>query len=116
MSPTLIIATVICVIGISVGQMLFKKAASALSSTPGWQAWVLNGWLISALALYGVTTIAWVYILKYAPLHLAYPFMGLAFLFVPCLGWLFLDEPIRWPTLVGGVLILAGIAVAARGS
>lgn len=114
MSPTLIFATIMCVVGISVGQMLFKKAATALSVTPGWQAWAFNGWLLAALALYGVTTIAWVYVLRFVPLHLAYPFMGLAFLIVPCLGWLFLNEPIRWPTILGGALILAGIAVTSR--
>lgn len=48
------------------------------------------------------------------PLHLAYPFMGLAFLIVPGLGWLFLGEPIQLPTVIGGALILAGIAVAAQ--
>jgi drug/metabolite transporter (DMT)-like permease len=42
--------------------------------------------------------------------------MGLAFLIVPCLGWMFLGEPIRVPTLVGGALILAGIAITAHAS
>ena len=42
--------------------------------------------------------------------------MALAFLIVPTLGWLFLDESIRIATLVGGVLILAGITIAARAS
>lgn len=113
MSPFLTIATVLCVVGISIGQMLFKKAAMVLPATPGWQDWVFNGWLLAALALYGVTTLVWVWILRHAPLHLAYPFMGLAFLIVPILGWLFLQEPIHLRTLLGGALILAGIALAA---
>nr|WP_313237426.1 EamA family transporter [Delftia acidovorans] len=69
-----------------------------------------------ALALYGITTLVWIWVLKHAPLHLAYPFMGLAFLIVPCLGWLFLGEPIKSSTIIGGILILAGIAVTARAS
>ena len=114
MSPFITAITILCVVGISLGQMLFKKAALAISSATHWQQWAFNGWLIAALALYGITTLAWVWVLRHAPLHLAYPFMGLAFLIVPCLGWLFLGEPIRMTTLIGGALILAGITITAH--
>lgn len=116
MTPSLASLTILCVLGISLGQMLFKKAASSIPTPAAWQHWVFNGWLIAALALYGVTTLLWIWVLRHAPLHLAYPFMGLAFLFVPCLGWAFLGEPIRMPTLIGGALILAGITVTAHAS
>ena len=79
---------------------------------PALQDWLLNGWLIASLALYGITTLGWVWILRHAPLHLAYPFMGLAFLIVPTLAWAFLGEPLHWRTLAGGVLIMAGVALA----
>jgi len=62
--------------------------------------------------LYGVTTLGWVWILRHAPLHLAYPFMGLAFLIVPTLAWAFLGEPLGWRTLAGGALIMAGVTLA----
>lgn len=116
MSLPLTIITIVCVLGISLGQMLFKKAAAAIPDATHWQHWVFNGWLIAALALYGITTLVWIWILRHVPLHIAYPFMGLAFLIVPCLGWLFLGEPIRIPTLIGGTLILAGITIAAHAS
>lgn len=108
--------TVLCVLGISLGQILFKRAALAIADASNWQHWVFNGWLIAALALYGITTLVWIWVLRHAPLNLAYPFMGLAFLIVPCLGWLILSEPIRWTTLAGGALILAGIALTAQTS
>lgn len=114
MTPFLTGITIVCVLGISIGQLLFKRAALSISNAALWKHWVLNGWLIAALALYGVTTLVWIFVLRHAPLHLAYPFMGLAFLIVPCLGWMFLGEPIRFPTIVGGMLILAGITIAAR--
>ncbi|WP_311222519.1 MULTISPECIES: EamA family transporter [unclassified Acidovorax] len=114
MSLLLTISTILCVFGISIGQMLFKKAATALPPEAVWQDWLFNGWLLSAFALYGLTTIAWVWILKHAPLHIAYPFMGLAFLIVPLLGWLFLQEPVHPRTFIGGALILAGIIVTGR--
>ena len=112
MNPLLTTVTVLCVLGISIGQMLFKMAAQSMWNASNWQAWAFNGWLISALALYGITTLVWVWVLRHAPLHLAYPFMGLAFLIVPTLAWAFLGEPLHWRTLAGGVLIMAGVALA----
>ena len=114
MSLQLSLITLICVTCISIGQLLFKQAANALPANPGLMDWATNYWLIASLALYGVTTLGWVWILRHAPLHLAYPFMGLAFLIVPTLAWLFLGEPIGWRTLVGGALILAGVALASQ--
>lgn len=116
MSALLVLLTVLCVTCISIGQLLFKKAAAALPETLSLAALLTNGWLIASLALYGFTTLGWVWVLRHAPLHLAYPFMGLAFLIVPTLAWLFLGEPLHWRTLAGGVLIMAGVALAAQSS
>ena len=114
MPLTLGLYTLLCVLGISVGQLLFKKAALSIADASAWQHWVFNGWLIAALLLYGLTTLLWVWVLRHAPLHLAYPFMGLAFLIVPTLGWLLLGESIGWRTLAGGALILAGVTLASQ--
>lgn len=112
MSIALTLATLLCVVCISIGQLLFKKAASALPETLSLMTLITNGWLIASLVLYGLTTLGWVWILRHAPLHLAYPFMGLAFLIVPMLAWTFLGEPLHWRTLAGGALIMAGVALA----
>ena len=112
MSTALTFATLLCVLGISIGQLLFKKAAAALPAVVSLPALLQNGWLIAALALYGITTLGWVWILRHAPLHMAYPFMGLAFLIVPTLAWTFLGDPLHWRTLPGGALIMAGVALA----
>ncbi|PIF91910.1 EamA-like transporter family protein [Acidovorax sp. 62] len=112
MPPLIIFSTIICVFGISIGQMLFKKAALVLPTSPTWHDWIFNGWLVAAVLLYGATTLAWVWILRNAPLHLAYPFMGLAFLIVPLLAWTLLGEPLHWRTLAGGALILSGVVLA----
>jgi drug/metabolite transporter (DMT)-like permease len=112
MNFALTLYTLLCVVFISLGQLLFKKAATALPSAFSIPAIFLNGWLIASLILYGLTTLGWVWILRHAPLHLAYPFMGLAFLIVPMLAWFFLGEPLHWRTLAGGLLIMAGVALA----
>ena len=115
MNPLLTSITVLCVLGISLGQLLFKKAAQSIVDATNWQQWVFNGWLIAALALYGITTLVWIWVLRHAPLHIAYPFMGLAFLIVPVLGWMMLGEALTWQTLAGGALILAGVTLASVG-
>ena len=113
MSPLLTALTIISEFGISIGQLLFKKAASVLPEHADWQHWVFNSWLIAALALYGMTTLLWIAILRYAPLQWAYPFMGLAFIIVPALAWMIFGEPFTLRNLAGGILILIGIAVGA---
>ena len=110
----LTLQTLACVFCIAIGQLLFKKAATTLPLQPVLLDWVFNGWLIASLVLYGLTTLGWVWILRHAPLHLAYPFMGLAFLLVPMLAWTFLGEPLHWRTLAGGVLIMTGVALASN--
>ncbi|WP_324430742.1 EamA family transporter [Ottowia sp.] len=109
------LSALLCVLAISIGQLLFKRAAQALPDTLSFLALLQNGWLISSLVLYGLTTLGWIWTLRHAPLHMAYPFMGLAFLFVPLLAWFFLKEPLTWQTLLGGALILAGVSLAASG-
>ena len=112
MSVRLSIFSFLCVLCLAIGQLLFKKAAVTLPATLSVAALLSNGWLIASLILYALTTFGWVWILRHAPLHLAYPFMGLAFLVVPVLAWLFLGEPLHWRTLAGGTLIMAGVALA----
>ncbi len=112
MNLALTSATLLCMLGISIGQLLFKKAAAALPTSFELMALLQNGWLFAAIALYGVTTLGWIWVLRHAPLHLAYPFMGLCFLVIPTLSWLFLGEPLHLRTLVGGVLIMAGVMIA----
>lgn len=107
--------TLLCVVCISAGQLMFKLAAGGLPPKPRLTDWLFNGWLIASLCLYGLTTLGWIWILRHAPLHIAYPFMGLAFLIVPVLAWALLGEPLTWQTLTGGALILAGVALASTG-
>lgn len=104
----------LCVLCISLGQVLFKKSALSIPEIVTWQSLVFNGWIVGALALYGATTLFWIWILRQTSLHAAYPFMGLAFLIVPCLERIFFNEPLRLPTMIGGLLILAGVFVASR--
>ena len=115
MNSLTIALTLLCVTGIACGQLLFKQAATASTALAGWHGLMINGWLWAALVLYAAMTLLWIWVLRHAPLHVAYPFMGLAFLIVPVLAWALLGEPLTWQTLAGGGLILAGVTLASFG-
>ena len=112
MSLIMIALTLFCVSGIAVGQILFKKAAMSLPYNPQIIDWLLNGWLLSALILYGFATLLWIWVLRHAPLHIAYPFMALAFIIVPLLSYYFLGEPLSIKTFIGGFLIIIGVSLS----
>lgn len=107
----------VCVLGISIGQVLFKLASPFFPQTITFStlvAFVFNKYLFSAFVIYGIATFLWVYALKLVPLSVAYPFMALAFVIVPILGVLFLNEPFNIRTVFGTSLIIAGILVIGR--
>lgn len=105
----LIVAT-IALLGF--GQVLFKYAAASVE--PGELRSWLSVPLVAALTIYALATVAWLYVLARVPLSLAFPFYGLAFLFVPLLSAWLLGERLRWSTLAGGAIILIGIIVSSR--
>ena len=96
--------------GMAGGQLLFKLASQRITPGTGLARQLIelagNAWFLTALALYGALTLAWVWILTFTPLSRAYPFVALAFAITPLLGaWLF-AEPIGW-RLLGGVVVIA---------
>ncbi len=112
-----ILLTVLCVLLIAVGQLMFKSAASHWK-VDGWSWSTLTGFLspimIAALVVYGLATVLWVYVLRSVPLSAAYAIFALAFLVVPLLAHFVLGERLTANVLVGGLIIVAGIVVAVR--
>ncbi len=102
---------------ISVGQIFFKivSGTAGRPDIPGLIAIATNPVLIAALALYGVGTLVWIFVLKHVPLTLAYPFMALTFCAVPALAWFFLGEAIGIRYAAGVVLIITGLIVIGAG-
>ena len=84
-----LILTVVCVALLSIGQMLFKTAAAQWQVDGwGWSTWrsLLSAPMLLALAMYGMTSVLWVFILRQSPLSVVYPVYALSFLFVPVLA------------------------------
>ena len=112
MNVALILGTILM---LSFGQVLFKSASSHLDLSQPPSTWISVP-LVAALAVYGLATASWLVVLSRMPLSFAFPFYGLAFLFVPALATLVLKEPFRWTVVLGGVVILCGIAITSWGS
>ena len=108
--------TVLTVLGLSTGQVLFKMAANRMQGGgTALSALLTNAPLWWALLVYGVSTIVWIAVLREVPLRLAYPFVASAFFVVPLLAHYFLNEPLQWHSMAGAVLIALGICVATYG-
>lgn len=101
---------------LAVGQILFKLAADQASATkPLWLQLPFSPSFLAALTIYGLATGLWVWILRQAPLQVAYPFVALAYFFVPVAAHFFLNEPLKWQTLLGAAFIGVGIFVSVSG-
>lgn len=108
------IVAVLCVVGLAIGQILFKVSATSLSQTGSFFAPKTAAILFAALVLYGITTIAWVWVLQKVDLGRVYPLMALAFVLVPLGSHLILGERFQPQYFVGVALIIIGIVVTVR--
>lgn len=104
----------VCVIGIAAGQILFKMSSSSLSKSGSWFDMQTLTVLFSAFALYGLTTILWVYVLQRADLGKIYPLMALAFVIVPIGSHFVFGERFQPQYMVGVALIIVGIVVTVK--
>lgn len=106
----------ICVMAISIGQLLFKQAAHYMNlhaQTPLLLGLITNLWLWAALLIQFLSALFWMWILRSVPLSQAYPFIALCFVVVPLLSFLFMHEQVSLSYMLGSGLIVAGI-VATR--
>jgi undecaprenyl phosphate-alpha-L-ara4N flippase subunit ArnE len=108
-----ILLTGLTVLAMAVGQVLFKLAAGSMLGGDSLLTQLLyNKYLWLAMVVYFSATVLWVALLRHIPLHLAYPFVAFAFFFVPVLGHWFLNEPMRWQSLLGAVVIALGVWIS----
>jgi drug/metabolite transporter (DMT)-like permease len=104
----------ICVLGIAAGQLLFKISASALHRAGSFFDFHFLATLFIAFALYGVTTIAWVWVLQKIELGKVYPLMALAFVLVPIGSHFVFGEKFQIQYFIGVAVIIAGIVITVK--
>lgn len=113
---TLLLMAVTCLLAL--GQALFKGAGLAIRGRPPAEmAWTLATLPIFylSLAIYGVATLLWIFVLSRVPLSQAYPWVAAGIVIVPLLGYFFFDEQITWTYWAGMALIIAGLALTQLG-
>lgn len=108
------IVAVLCVVGLAVGQILFKVSATSLTQTGSFFAYKTASTLIAAMTLYAITSIAWVWVLQKVELGRVYPLMALAFVLVPIGSHFVFGERFQPQYFIGVALIMVGIVVAVR--
>ena len=108
------IVAILCVVGLAIGQVLFKVSATSLTQTGSYFAIKTATTLFSAMALYAITSIAWVWVLQKVELGRVYPLMALAFVLVPVGSHILFGERFQPQYFVGVALIMIGIVVAVR--
>lgn len=112
MTPYL--AAVLCVFGLAIGQILFKVSATALAENGTFFSFKPAAALMAAMCLYGITSVAWVWVLQKAELGRIYPLMALAFVLVPLGSHFVFGERFHPQYFVGVALIVVGIVVVVK--
>ena len=104
--------TLLCVIGIAFGQILFKLGALAITEYGTF--WALKPFAIlsSAMCLYCFTSYLWIWILKHIELGKIYPLMALAFVLVPIGSYAMFDEKFSSQYVLGVGFIVLGVVLA----
>ena len=110
MSPLAIALAVGTVLGMAIGQILFKLA----SGRGGLMEIFLSTVFWVAIVLYGVVTLLWVLLLREIDLSRAYPIMAATYVLVPIASMLLLGEKFGWSYVLGVALIVAGIILTVR--
>lgn len=108
------VVAILCVIGLAVGQILFKISATAITESGSFLAIKPATTLFGAMCLYGITSVAWVWVLQKTELGRVYPLMALAFVLVPLGSHFVFGERFQPQYFVGVVMIMAGIIIAVR--
>lgn len=73
-----------------------------------------NAHVLLGLAMYGVSAVAWLFVLARLDVSLAYPFVALGFILTMLLGALVLGEQVGVMRVAGTVLVSLGVALLAR--
>jgi drug/metabolite transporter (DMT)-like permease len=66
-------------------------------------------WVIVGFALYGLSAILWLDVLSKLDFSLAFPMVGLTYVFTLLIGRFFFGEAVGWERMLGVAFILCGL-------
>ncbi len=73
-------------------------------------------WVIVGFVLYSLSSILWLDVLSKLDFSLAFPMVGLTYVFTLLIGRFFFGETIGWERMIGVALIISGIFFLVRSS
>lgn len=111
---TTYLVSILCVIGLAVGQLLFKLSAIGISEGGSFFRLKPAIALFAAMCLYGITSLAWVWVLQKVELGRVYPFMSLAFILVPMGSHFFYGERFHPQYFLGVAILIVGIIITVK--
>jgi drug/metabolite transporter (DMT)-like permease len=71
-------------------------------------------WVIVGFLCYGLSAILWLDVLSKLDFSLAFPMVGLTYVFTLLIGRFFFGEAVGWERILGVALILCGVFFLAR--
>lgn len=104
-------------------QMVLKAGVSTPAietalSNGGWfgilAAFALSPLVWVGLIIYAASALVWLFVLARVDVSVAYPFVGLGFIFTMVLGWGMYGEDVTAIRVLGTLLIASGVAVLAQ--
>lgn len=105
------VVVLVCVVVMTIGQVLFKQVALNYNKAGTLFEWGVIGVLVVAGSMYVISTGLWVWALRSVEISKAYPYFALGFVFVPLLGaWMF-GEVLTIRYLFGIMLIVIGVTM-----
>ncbi len=111
MSTTAIFLAAVTVVGMVIGQVLFKLAAGRGSV----EQILMSPVLWAAVCLYGAVTFAWVLLLREMDLARAYPLVAATYILVPLASAVMFGEKLTLFYAAGVGLIISGIIISRLG-
>lgn len=108
------IVALFCVLGLAFGQILFKGSATSLAQSGSFFTLKTASMFLAAICLYGITSIAWVWVLQKLELGRVYPLMALAFVLVPIGSHIFFGERFQSQYYIGVAMIIFGIIITIK--
>jgi multidrug transporter EmrE-like cation transporter len=114
------VALVLIAVGLGVaGQMAMKSGMTQVGqitsvSLPMLGRMFTNLYVLLGIAFYGLSSVVYLMGLSRLPLSAAYPMVGLGYVVVVILSWLFLKENVSWMRWLGVVLICGGAFLIGR--
>jgi len=108
------IVALLCVLGLALGQILFKLSAIYLSEAGSFFSIKPALAILVAMILYGVTSLVWIWVLQHVELGKIYPLMAFAFILVPIGSFFVFGERFNIQYFIGIALIMTGVIVIGK--